>query len=428
MKARVGFGRRFTLNPITEDMIVPFAVFAADETGKFTINRTKHYLVDKFGQLYGSKLSNHPAWKQWTTMVDLLDDKVGGAFAGQINLHDFEAQIDSLAATYEQLRLAVEPQAKTIFVFHTDEFWLNLHHFLYVLGRAQNKTSDSARGAVVGAPADQEKGFAALTSKERATWTEAVAAYASDLSKQDMVFDDHLRRATKALAHAGDAKTLMGVEVSPATAKTLEGAAPIYRQAWWPKHHSANQAWESATKKLIDRYGETVLTFITKAYQMSWPNEGYPVHISAYSNWAGAYSTSEQVLVLASLNQSTNDAYGLETIFHEAMHQWDSEIYKALREHARRADKRVPRSLSHALIFFTAGEAIRRVVAGHVPYADKFGVWERGMIQFKAPLIEVWKPYLDGQGTREEAFAELIKRTATEPRPTKPGEDPSPVL
>ena len=27
-----------TLNPITEDMIVPFAIFAADENGKFTIN------------------------------------------------------------------------------------------------------------------------------------------------------------------------------------------------------------------------------------------------------------------------------------------------------------------------------------------------------------------------------------------------------
>lgn len=35
---------------------------------------------------------------------------------------------------------------------------------------------------------------------------------------------------------------------------------------------------------------------------------------------------------------------------------------------------------------------------------------------FKQPLEQVWKPYLDGQGTRDEAFAELIKRTATEPK------------
>ncbi len=39
-----------------------------------------------------------------------------------------------------------------IFVFHTGEFWLNLHHFLYVLGRAENKERDTSREAVAGAP------------------------------------------------------------------------------------------------------------------------------------------------------------------------------------------------------------------------------------------------------------------------------------
>src|SRR6185369_3529582 len=47
---------------------------------------------------------------------------------------------------------------QTIFVFHNDEFWLNLHHFLYVLGRAENKTRDSSRMAVVKAPNDQQQG------------------------------------------------------------------------------------------------------------------------------------------------------------------------------------------------------------------------------------------------------------------------------
>ena len=30
---------------------------------------------------------------------------------------------------------ARDKPGNSIFVFHTDEFWLNLHHFLYVLGR-----------------------------------------------------------------------------------------------------------------------------------------------------------------------------------------------------------------------------------------------------------------------------------------------------
>jgi hypothetical protein len=57
MKGRVWFGKRVTMNPITEDMIVPFAVFAADADGKFTINRTQHYLLDEFDRLY-SKLAH----------------------------------------------------------------------------------------------------------------------------------------------------------------------------------------------------------------------------------------------------------------------------------------------------------------------------------------------------------------------------------
>ena len=64
------------------------------------------------------------------------------------------------------------------------------------------------------------------------------------------------------------------------------------------------------------------------------------------------------------------------------------------------------------MIFFTAGEAVRHVYPDHVPYAEKFGVWGRGMTQFKTPLEEVWKPYLDGHGTRDDALAELVKRTA----------------
>jgi hypothetical protein len=81
-----------------------------------------------------------------------------------------------------------------------------------------------------------------------------------------------------------------------------------------------------------------------------------------------------------------------------------------LLDQARRLKKAVPDKISHALIFFTAGEAVRHVVREHVPYADKSGVWQRGMIRERDALAEIWKPYLDGQGTRDEALAKLINR------------------
>ncbi len=108
MKARVWFGRRSSLAPDAAEMIVPFGIFAEDASGKFTINRTRHYLVDEFDQLYGNKLHEKPAWSQWVATLDLLGPKVEGAFAGSIDLLEYESEIDRLAATYEQLRGELE--------------------------------------------------------------------------------------------------------------------------------------------------------------------------------------------------------------------------------------------------------------------------------------------------------------------------------
>ena len=309
-------------------------------------------------------------------------------------------------------RLRNVPRAP-IFVFHSDEFWLNLHHFLYVLGRAANKTRDASREAVVHAPADQDRRSASLKPNEQRIWREAVAAYAIGLSQKDLVFDDPLPMITNALARAGNANSLARSGIDPTIAAILTRAAPIYRKAWWPKHRAANQAWQTATQSLVKQHGATILAFITNAYHMEWSAAGYNVHISGYTNWAGAYSTKGNLLVLSSLDALLQGPYGLETIFHEGMHQWDDQVSQALNEQARRIGKPVPANLSHALVFFTAGEAVRHVVPEHVRYADKFGVWQRGWTRERDALEEIWKPYLDGHGTRDEAFAGLIKRLAT---------------
>jgi hypothetical protein len=251
-----------------------------------------------------------------------------------------------------------------------------------------------------------------------------VAAYAAEVSKRDLVFDAPLPAITNALARAGEAKSLTGAEVDPAIATILQRAAPIYRKAWWSKHRDANRNWQKSIQALVDRHGAAVLTFITNAYKLPWPATGFPVHVSAYSNWAGAYSTTGNLLVISSQSSDLQGLYGLETVFHEAMHQWDEQVFEALRQQAIKLNKFFPKGLSHALIFFTAGEAVRRVVGGvgsgngepdYVPYGEKFGIWQRGLGSFKVPLEEIWKPYLNGHGTRDEAFSALIKRTAVDP-------------
>lgn len=104
MKARVWFGKRKSLAPDAREMIVPIGIFAADDAGNFTIDRTRHYLADEFDRMYGGKLHELPAWPRWLSLLDRIAPKVQGAFAGTTDLLDSEPLIDAAAAAYDELR------------------------------------------------------------------------------------------------------------------------------------------------------------------------------------------------------------------------------------------------------------------------------------------------------------------------------------
>jgi hypothetical protein len=310
------------------------------------------------------------------------------------------------------LQTASSSPPRGIVTFFADDFWLNLHHFLYVLGRAEARAPDSQREAVAGAPADQDQGLATLPGDEQRSWRETVTAYAGGLSKLDAVSDDGLVTLASALAGLGNSGNLQGA--SPAVpadeAAALNRVAPIYRKTWWPAHRRANQQWIAAMQPLIERHGAAILAFITHVYQLPWPARGYPVHVSGYTMWAGAYSTAGPLLVISSLGPGTSGESGLETVFHESMHQWDDPVYDRLAEIGKVLGKSVPDGLTHAMIWLTAGEAVRRVIPDHVPYAEAHSIWQRVPNVTLRPAIEAaWRPYLNGAGTRDEALTALMK-------------------
>lgn len=304
-----------------------------------------------------------------------------------------------------------QPTPSSPFRFSADDVWLNLHHFLYVLGRAEAGMPDASRRAVADAPADQARGLETLTPAERATWQAAVTTYAEGPSQLDPIFDGPLIEAGGILADLGNAETLAGSGLDPELRRTLEVAAPIYRKAWWPDHRAANHRWHVALEPLIEQHGAAVLEFILRAYGFAWPADGYPVHVTAYTNWAGAFSTSGNLLLVSSLDRGNTGLSALETVVHEAMHQWDDAVWEPLLEEAREQGRYILRDLTHAMIFMTAGEAVRSAVPDHVPYAEANGLWDRGIGAFRPALDAAWLPYLRGRGTRAEAFAELVRRT-----------------
>jgi Fe2+ transport system protein FeoA len=299
------------------------------------------------------------------------------------------------------------------FRIETNDFWLSLHQFLYALGMHEGQSPNRTRRAVVGAPIEVEARVNDLSAVERTQWAAAVTYYAKGPSTRDAVFDASLVRATEALAALGDA-----VAPTPAAATILgeewrvmlDRVAPTYRRVWWPDHLRANRARLAEVTPLVEKHAPAILEVVTRAFGQKWAPAGFPVHLSSYATWSGAYSTGDNLLVVSSLDSGNAGLLGVETLFHEAMHQWDELTAAALRAAAEKAGTRVPPSLAHSLIFFTAGAALRKVEPAHVPYAVVNDLWPRFGLDIKAALDSAWQPFLDGRGTREQALIEVLRQ------------------
>lgn len=302
------------------------------------------------------------------------------------------------------LLIALAPVQADQFAFRSG-FWNNLHHFLYVLGRDRNGTPDRTRDAVVNAPKDLD-GFAARSDAERATWNAAIDFYAGGLSKKDAVFDEDLFTVTKILASAPDDVDLTTLKLDPRLVAVLQKAAPVYRAVWWARHSGRNTERQKEYQELIDKYGRRAVARLTSLYGTTWPSRPRIIDLVAYANWAGAYSTSGPLIEVASVYENTGGAIGLEILLHESSHQWDEEILRRVSAIAARQQKKVPDTLTHALIWYTSGTVVSELVPGHVPYAEKYALWNRGGLTELKPLLDKhWRPYLQGKGTFDEAIA-----------------------
>jgi hypothetical protein len=297
------------------------------------------------------------------------------------------------------------PSSSGRFEFHS-AMWLNLHHFLHALSTV--RTGGPNQRAAIAQAFGDTAGFGALSAELRAGWERALAYYDTAMAPRDLLFDGRMYRIKRELARIGNAPTVRGSALDSAHEAALEAAAPAYRALWWPRHDRANRDWLREMTPVLERYEDTVATQVLRVYRTTWVP--VRVDVSGYANWAGAYATSEPThVVFASLIEASRGSQGLESLFHEAMHGLEDSIVTSMERTARARQQEVPSRLSHAVLFFTAGEIVRRTVPDHTPYAERYGLWERGGWNvYRAALIEGWKPYLEGQGDLDAAMDRVL--------------------
>lgn len=323
----------------------------------------------------------------------------------------FRTALAALFSCLTACAAVAQPAAKPagspkLFVMQSN-FWVNLHHFLYVTARAR-RGLDANRPAVTKALGDTI-GFGALPATVRADWDESLAYYGRAIAERDILFDSALVPVNVALSHV-TATSLAGTALDADLTRALERAAPAYRALWWSKHDTANRRWMAAVRPLVAQHGDSAAAWEARAFGVTWPNELFPVDVTAYANWAGAYTTEgPSHVTISSLNADNQGTAAFETLFHEVLHTMDRPLFERYRSTARAQGKRMLRNPTHPFIFYTAGEVTWRLFPGHVPYAEAVGLWERAQdLGAMRPLLERhWQLWLDGQITLDEALRRI---------------------
>jgi hypothetical protein len=292
--------------------------------------------------------------------------------------------------------ILVEPapaavQADALFEFHSNP-WLNLHHILW----AQGKPAEL--------PAD-------MPEAERSTWQEGITFYAP-YAKRNLLFDDDLLAIKEALRTVETKTSLDGVAIDAGVKATLERLMPIYRKHWWPAHDRTNREWIAAARKLVDQYGPALNVAIGRAYGVT-PENPVWVDVAVYAHPVGAYTSNPPTHVMISSTDPGYSGYGaLEMLFHERSHAWGRMLFDGVTEAANAQGVKIPPQLSHAILFYTAGELTARELKQHgiayKHYAEG-GLYDRLCgTGCGEKLAANWGPYLDGKRTRPEAFTALV--------------------
>ena len=202
-----------------------------------------------------------------------------------------------------------------VFELHSG-FWVNLHHFLYLQARLLNgkaSSTDSARGA---APPDQTPvSMQNFPAEEIKNWQSAVAFYAKDLAKRDLLLNGEMMTINNRLSELESCAELKGKSSAACTSglqpdliDALDHAAPVYRAHWWAEQDRANREWIAQVAPMVRQMGVELSGQLADVYQRPWPNQRLRVDVVWYGGPFGAYTTLSPVHVTISSHDARNKA------------------------------------------------------------------------------------------------------------------------
>jgi len=288
-------------------------------------------------------------------------------------------------------------QADSRWQFH-NTFWMSLH---------QTLIDDATRST----PRD----LSSWTAEERTAWNESVAEYRTAGGHGDITFTAPMTATTEGIAAAPD--NAADVADTLPLAKALRRVAPVYRAHGWASDEKVNRFFIAYASALVREEGEGLVQRHEAVYHAKWPKQ-FLVYITPSAGPFGAYTFTGPLGTITTM-ASREDGYqgfrSLEMLLHESSH---AVVYPnrglvadAIDRAAKAHGVTAPRNLWHAILFATSGELTRQLlndrgVTAFVPSSTEMftKVWP----MFRDPIAKYWVPYLNGEGTLDQAIDKIV--------------------
>jgi len=318
--------------------------------------------------------------------------------------------LSTAIATRAQAPKRVPVAATLNFAFYSD-FEMNLNDALINVGVARrfHRPQLFHEGGEVAC-------FNNLSSSDRSAWEAAADYFTRVIAPTGSNSRERYLLRVQLAGIDEEPKDLSDRQFVEAAQNIRAAAAPAYRACRWSAQDEKNRKWIEAAKSQLAADEQKTASRLQQLYQKRWTELPIPVDIVQTVDFSGANTILGKPgtghLLIAIENEM---AYALEVVFHEASHilmDHNDPVQQALNKAADAANFKLPGDLWHVVLFYTTGEAVRRIFEedgkpGYKPML--YAIFDRGTwADYRSALESAWKPFVDGRESLSEAAANLI--------------------
>lgn len=242
-----------------------------------------------------------------------------------------------------------------------NNYWVNLHHFLYQKadsGQLRKLEEDGLDFIEIG----ENKAYEQLSSKEKEILNQAIKYYKDSLITKSLRRDLNDLRIW--LNEKEEFKNISDNSFGEEFTAIINSFSPIYEKHFWEIHKAHNLSVLKKHIAIVDEIENEVINKMERLSLNKWPDSTkVRVDITAYANWAGAYTSSKPKMniVLSTMDPNNVTSSFMETVLHEGSHLLylfgESPIRDKFYFKSEELELEFPRNLWHASMFYLCGRA-----------------------------------------------------------------------